>query len=83
MRLSTDDPYFEQIEAEGSHPVQGTVQSRLVEMLSTKRGKPGAHDHIEVLESVDDGGHGFAFESDLVCPGCHLPFIICKSLTDL
>lgn len=74
-RLSIDNPYFEQIEAEGSHAVEGTVESGLVELLAAKCGMTCAHDDIELLESLDDGRHRLAFESDLVCPGCHLAFI--------
>jgi hypothetical protein len=74
-RLSIDNPYFEKVEAKGSHTVEGAVKSGLVELLGTKCRMAGAHDDIELLESIDDGRHRLAFEGDLVCPGCHLAFI--------
>ena len=59
----------------GLYAVEGTVESGLVELLAAKCGMTCAHDNIELLESLDDGRHRLAFESDLVCPSCHLAFI--------
>ncbi len=66
QRLDLRGTDLEQLQAQGSHPVDDPVKGSLIDQLPSQGGAGLVHRHLEVVEGVHDGRYGLTGKSYLI-----------------